>query len=101
MIIISYVIKLGLPFKHSKHSGKKVHVGDFDIAYKTFDKDDFILLVNDFWIIVNDWEPSDMGVLRFAVQALTVTNPKKVSRLILVAASCGGRKYTSRPQLAK
>ena len=38
----------------------------------------------------------------FVAQQLTVTNPEKVNRLILVAASCGGKRgYTSKPSSYK
>ena len=37
---------------------KKVHVGDIDIAYKTFGKGDPILLVSPAQADMNAWEPS-------------------------------------------
>ena len=132
---------------------KKVHVGDIDIAYKTFGKGDPILLVSGSSSDMNAWEPSTLrnlssnhtvivfdnrgvgntttgtkpfsiqqfandtaGLLdalkiqkadvlgyslgSFVAQQLTVMHPEKVNRLILVAASCGGKDGISQsPQL--
>ena len=39
---------------------KKVHVGDIDIAYKTFGKGDPILLVSDLGGDMNGWSPSTL-----------------------------------------
>jgi alpha-beta hydrolase superfamily lysophospholipase len=134
---------------------KKVHVGDIDIAYKTFGKGEPILLVSGAGGDMNGWEPSTLKVLSsnhtvivfdnrgvgntttgskpfsiqqfandtaglldalkirkadvlgysmgsFVAQQLTVTNPEKVNRLILVAASCGGKEgIPQSPQLQK
>jgi pimeloyl-ACP methyl ester carboxylesterase len=134
---------------------KKVHVGDIDIAYKTFGKGDPILLVSGLGGDMNAWEPSTLKVLSsnhtvividnrgvgnttigtkpfsfqqlandtaglldalkiqkadvlgysmgsFVAQQLTVMHPEKVNRLILVAASCGGKEGIPRsPQLVK
>ena len=134
---------------------KKVHVGDIDIAYKTFGKGDPILLVSGSSSDMNAWEPSTLrnlssnhtviifdnrgvgnttagtksfsiqqlandtaGLLdalkiqkadvlgyslgSFVAQQLTVTHPEKVNRLILVAASCGGKESVPpNPQLLK
>src|SRR5439155_1592502 len=124
---------------------KKVHVGDIDIAYKTFGKGDPILLVSGLGVDMNRWAPSTLKSLSsnhtviifdnrgignttsgtkpfsiqqfandtvglldslkiqkadvlgysigsFIAQQLTVTHPEKVNRLILVAASCGGKE---------
>jgi pimeloyl-ACP methyl ester carboxylesterase len=134
---------------------KKVHVGDIDIAYKTFGKGDPILLVSPAQADMNAWEPSILrdlstnhtvivfdnrgvgntttgnrpfSIQQFAndtagfldalkirnadvfgysqgslvSQQLTVTHPEKVNRLILVAASCGGKEsIPPSPQLLK
>ena len=134
---------------------KKVHVGDIDIAYKTFGKGEPILLVSGAGGDMNAWDPSTLKVLSsnhtvvvfdnrgvgntttgskpfsiqqfandtaglldalkirkadvlgysmgsFVAQQLTVTNPEKVNRLILVAASCGGKEgIPQSPQLQK
>ena len=42
---------------------KKVHVGDIDIAYKTFGKGEPILLVSGAGGDMNGWEPSTLKVL--------------------------------------
>jgi pimeloyl-ACP methyl ester carboxylesterase len=134
---------------------KRVHVGDIDIAYKTFGKGEPILLVSGVGGDMNAWDPSTLRVLSsnhtvivfdnrgvgntttgskpfsiqqfandtaglldalkirkadvlgysmgsFVAQQLTVTNPEKVNRLILVAASCGGKEgIPQSPQLQK
>jgi pimeloyl-ACP methyl ester carboxylesterase len=135
---------------------KKVHVGDIDIAYKTFGKGDPILLISGLGNnMTNAWEPSTLrslslnhtvivfdnrgventttgskpfsirqlandtvGLLHalkiqkadilgyslgsFIAQQLTVTHPEKVNRLVLVAASCGGKEsIPPSPQLVK
>jgi pimeloyl-ACP methyl ester carboxylesterase len=134
---------------------KKVHVGDIDIAYKTFGKGKPILLVSGAGGDMNAWDPSTLKVLSsnhtvivfdnrgvgntttgskpfsiqqfandtaglldalkirkadvlgysmgsFVAQQLTVTNPERVNRLILVAASCGGKEgIPQSPQLQK
>ena len=134
---------------------KKVHVGDIDIAYKTFGKGDPILLVSPAQADMNVWEPSILrdlltnhtvivfdnrgvgntttgnrpfSIQQFAndtagfldalkiqsadvfgysqgslvAQQLAVTHPEKVNRLILVAASCGGKEgVPPSPQLLK
>ena len=134
---------------------KKVHVGDIDIAYKTFGKGEPILLVSGAGGDMNAWDPSTLKVLSsnhtvivfdnrgvgntttgskpfsiqqfandtaglldalkirkadvlgysmgsFVAQQLTVTNPERVNRLILVAASCGGKEgIPQSPQLQK
>jgi len=133
---------------------KKVHVGDIDIAYKTFGKGDPILLVSGASSDMNAWEPSTLrnlssnhtvivfdnrgvgntttGTKPFSMQQrandtaglldalkiqkadvfgysqgslvaqqLTVTHPEKVNRLILVAASCGGKECSSKPSTSK
>src|SRR5215204_278636 len=134
---------------------KKVHVGDIDIAYKTFGKGEPILLVSGAGGDMNALDPSTLKVLSsnhtvvvfdnrgvgntttgskpfsiqqfandtaglldalkirkadvlgysmgsFVAQQLTVTNPEKVNRLILVAASCGGKEgIPQSPQLQK
>jgi pimeloyl-ACP methyl ester carboxylesterase len=134
---------------------KKVHVGDIDVAYKTFGKGDPILLISGASSDMNAWEPSTLrnlssnhtviifdnrgvgnttigtkpfsfqqlandtaGLLdalkikkvdvlgyslgSFVAQQLTVTHPEKVNRLILVAASCGGKESVPpSPQVVK
>jgi pimeloyl-ACP methyl ester carboxylesterase len=134
---------------------KRVHVGDIDIAYKTFGKGEPILLVSGAGGDMNAWDPSTLRVLSsnhtvivfdnrgvgntttgskpfsiqqfandtaglldalkirkadvlgysmgsFVAQQLTVTNPEKVNRLILVAASCGRKEgIPQSPQLQK
>jgi pimeloyl-ACP methyl ester carboxylesterase len=134
---------------------KRVHVGDIDIAYKTFGKGEPILLVSGAGGDMNAWDSSTLKVLSsnhtvivfdnrgvgntttgskpfsiqqfandtaglldalkirkadvlgysmgsFVAQQLTVTNPEKVNRLILVAASCGGKEgIPQSPQLQK
>jgi len=37
---------------------KKVHVGDIDIAYKTFGKGDPILLINGYSFAMDNWDPT-------------------------------------------
>jgi pimeloyl-ACP methyl ester carboxylesterase len=134
---------------------KRVHVGDIDIAYKTFGKGEPILLVSGAGGDMNAWDPSTLEVLSsnhtvivfdnrgvgntttgskpfsiqqfandtaglldalkvrkadvlgysmgsFIAQQLTVMNPEKVNRLVLVAASCGGKEAIPQsPQLQK
>jgi pimeloyl-ACP methyl ester carboxylesterase len=134
---------------------KRVHVGDIDIAYKTFGKGEPILLVSGAGGDMNAWDPSTLEVLSsnhtvivfdnrgvgntttgskpfsiqqfandtaglldalkirkadvlgysmgsFVAQQLTVMNPEKVNRLVLVAASCGGKEAIPQsPQLQK
>jgi pimeloyl-ACP methyl ester carboxylesterase len=134
---------------------KKVHVGDIDIAYRTFGKGDPILLIGGVGDKMNSWEPSILknlstnhtviifdnrgvgntttgtkpfsiqqlandttGLLdalkiqkadilgyslgSFVAQQLAVTHPEKVNRLVLVAASCGGKESISlSPQVLK
>lgn len=134
---------------------KMVHVGDIDIAYKTFGKGEPILLISGAGAGMNGWDPSTLKVLSsnhtvivfdnrgvgntttgskpfsiqqfandtaglldalkirktdvlgysmgsFVAQQLTVTNPEKVNRLILVAASCGGKEgIPQSPQVTK
>jgi pimeloyl-ACP methyl ester carboxylesterase len=134
---------------------KRVHVGDVDIAYKTFGKGEPILLVSGAGGDMNAWDSSTLKVLSsnhtvivfdnrgvgntttgskpfsiqqfandtaglldalkirkadvlgysmgsFVAQQLTVMNPEKVNRLILVAASCGGKEgIPQSPQLQK
>ena len=134
---------------------KKVHVGDIDIAFKTYGKGDPILLVSGASSDMNAWEPSTLrnlssnhtvivfdnrgvgntttgtkpfsiqqlandtaGLLdalkiqkadvlgyslgSFVAQQITVTHPEKVNRLILLAASCGGKEgVPESPQLVK
>jgi hypothetical protein len=121
---------------------KKVHVGDIDIAYKTFGKGEPFLLISP--SVMDAWDPSILelssnhtliifdnrgvgntttgtkpfsiqqlandtaGLLdalkirkvdvlgyslgSFVAQQLAVTHPEKVNRLILLAASCGGKE---------
>ena len=40
---------------------KKVHVGDIDIAYKTFGKGDPILLINGYSFAMDSWDPILLG----------------------------------------
>ncbi|MFZ0510685.1 MAG: alpha/beta hydrolase [Candidatus Nitrosopolaris sp.] len=134
---------------------KKVHVGDIDIAYKTFGKGDPILLISGASSDMNAWKPSTLGnlssnhtvivfdnrgvgntttgtkpfsfqqlandtaglldalkiqkadVLGYSLssgvaQQLIVTHPEKVNRLILIAASCGGKEaIPPNPQVVK
>jgi pimeloyl-ACP methyl ester carboxylesterase len=134
---------------------KKVHVGDIDIAYKTFGKGDPILLVSGLGGDMNGWPSSTLrnlssnhtvivfdnrgvgntttgikpfsiqqfandtaGLLNslriqksdvlgysmgsFIAQQLTVTHPQEVNKLIVVAASCGGKEgIPQSPQLVK
>jgi pimeloyl-ACP methyl ester carboxylesterase len=42
---------------------KKVHVGDIDIAYKTFGKGDPILLINGYSFTMDSWDPTLLGTL--------------------------------------
>jgi alpha/beta hydrolase fold len=122
---------------------KKVHVGDIDIAYKTFGKGEPFLLISP--SVMDAWDPSILRELSsnhtliifdnrgvgntttgskpfsiqqlandtaglldalkirkvdvlgyslgsFVAQQLAVTHPEKVNRLILLAASCGGKE---------
>jgi hypothetical protein len=39
-------------------SSKKVHVGDIDIAYKSFDKGDALLLISGSGLVMDAWQPS-------------------------------------------
>jgi pimeloyl-ACP methyl ester carboxylesterase len=124
---------------------KKVHVGDINIAYKTFGKGEPLLLISGAGMNMDAWEPSilrnlstnhsviifdnrgvgntttgtkpfsvqqyandTVGLLdglkiqkadvlgfsqgSFTAQQLTITHPEKVMRLILYAASCGGKE---------
>ena len=124
---------------------KKVHVGDIDIAYKTFGKGEPFLLIGGVGDKMDSWEPSILrnlstnhtvivfdnrgvgntttGTKPFSIQQLAndttsllealkiqkadilgyslgslvaqqliVTHPEKVNRLLLVAASCGGKE---------
>jgi pimeloyl-ACP methyl ester carboxylesterase len=134
---------------------KRVHVGDIDIAYKTFGKGEPILLVSGAGGDMNAWDPSTLEVLSsnhtvivfdnrgvgntttgnrpfsiqqfandtaglldalkiqkadvlgyslgsFIAQQLAVTHPDKVNRLVLVAASCGGKESIPRsPEVPK
>ena len=127
---------------------KKVHVGDIDIAYKTFGKGEPFLLISGAGMNMDAWEPSTLknlstnhtviifdnrgvgntttgtkqssvqqfvndtvGLLdalkiqkadvlgfsqgSFTAQQLAVTHPEKVNRVILYAASCGGKESIS------
>ena len=129
---------------------KKVHVGDIDIAYKTFGKGDPILLFNGASDSMDAWDPSflksissnhtvilfdsrgignttagskpytmrllanDTAGLMDALkirkadifgyslggetaQQFTISYPEKVNRLILVAATCGGKDSIPKP----
>jgi hypothetical protein len=99
---------------------KKVHVGDIDIAYKTFGKGQPFLLISGAEANMYAWVPSTLknlstnhtvivfdnrgvGNTTTAVaQQLIVTHPEKVNRLLLVAASCGGKESIPQsPQVAK
>lgn len=124
---------------------KKVHVGDIDIAYKTFGKGDPILLISGTGSVMDAWNPTVLRALSsnhtviifdnrgvgnttagtkpfsmiqfandtaglldalkiqkadvlgfsmgsFIAQELTLLHPEKVNRLILYAASCGGKE---------
>jgi pimeloyl-ACP methyl ester carboxylesterase len=124
---------------------KKVHVGDIDIAYKTFGKGEPFLLISGAGNKMDDWEPTTLknlstnhtviifdnrgvgktttgtkpfsvqqyvndtvGLLdalriqkadvlgfsqgSFTAQQLAISHPEKVNRLILYAASCGGKE---------
>ena len=42
---------------------KKVHVGDIDIAYKTFGKGDPILLINGYSFTMDSWDPTLLETL--------------------------------------
>jgi pimeloyl-ACP methyl ester carboxylesterase len=42
---------------------KKVHVGDIDIAYKTFGKGDPIILINGYSFAMDSWDPTLLGTL--------------------------------------
>ena len=44
-------------------SSKKVHVGDIDIAYKTFGKGDPIILINGYSFAMDTWHPTLLGKL--------------------------------------
>jgi pimeloyl-ACP methyl ester carboxylesterase len=130
---------------------KKVHVGDIDIAYRTFGKGEPFLLIGGLGAKMDSWEPSILknlstnhtviifdnrgvgntttgtkpfsvqqfandtnGLLdalkiqkadvlghsmgSFVAQQLAVTHPEKVNRLVLVAASCGGKESIASPQ---
>ncbi|MGB6674828.1 MAG: alpha/beta hydrolase [Candidatus Nitrosopolaris sp.] len=127
---------------------KKIHVGDIDIAYKTFGKGEPFLLISGAGMNMDAWEPSTLKSLStnhtvvifdnrgvgntttgtkpfsvqqfandtaglidalniqiadvlgfsqgsFTAQQLIVTHPEKVKRLILYAASCGGKESIS------
>jgi alpha-beta hydrolase superfamily lysophospholipase len=134
---------------------KKVHVGDIDIAYKTFGKGQPFLLISGAEANMDAWVPSTLknlstnhtvivfdnrgvgntttgtkpfsiqqlandtaglldalkiqkaGVLGYSLgsyvaQQLIVTHPEKVNRLLLVAASCGGKESIPQsPQVVK
>jgi pimeloyl-ACP methyl ester carboxylesterase len=133
---------------------KKVHVGDIDIAYKTFGKGEPFLLISGAGNKMDAWEPSilenlstnhtviifdnrgvgntttgtklfsvqqfvndTVGLLdalkiqkadvlgfsqgTFTAQQLAITHPEKVNRLILYAASCGGKENIPNPELLK
>ncbi len=134
---------------------KKIHVGDIDIAYKTFGKGEPFLLISGAGMDMDAWEPSilrnlstnhtviifdnrgvgnsttgtkpfsvqqyvndTVGLLdalkiqkadvlgfsqgSFTAQQLTITHPEKVMRLILYAASCGGKEsITPSPEFFK
>src|SRR5215831_7103898 len=134
---------------------KKVHVGDIDIAYKTFGKGEPFLLISGAGMKMDSWEPSILknlstnhtvivfdnrgvgntttGTKPFSIQQLAndtaglldalkiqkadvlgyslgsyvaqqliVTHPEKVNRLLLVAASCGGKEsIPPSPQVVK
>ena len=126
-------------------TAKKVHVGDIDIAYKTFGNGDPILLISGSGLVMDAWDSSflknlstnhkviifdnrgvgnttdgnkpfsisqfandTVGLLNamkiqkadilgfsmgsFVAQQLAVMHPEKVNRLILLAASCGGKE---------
>ena len=127
---------------------KKVHVGDIDIAYKTFGKGEPFLLISGAGMNMDAWEPSTLkslstnhtvvifdnrgggntttGTKPFSVQQFAndtaglldalkiqkadvlgfsqgsftaqwpaITHPEQVKRLILSAASCGGKESIS------
>lgn len=134
---------------------QKAHVGDIDIAYKTFGKGEPFLLISGLRGTMGAWEPSILknlsinhtviifdnrgvgntttgtkpfsiqqfandtaGLLdalkiqkadvlgfslgSFVAQQLAVTHPEKVNRLLLVAASCGGKEsIPPSPQVVK
>jgi hypothetical protein len=42
---------------------RKVHVGDIDIAYKTFGKGDPILLINGYSFTMDSWDPTLLETL--------------------------------------
>jgi pimeloyl-ACP methyl ester carboxylesterase len=44
-------------------SAKKIHVGDIDIAYKTFGKGDPILLINGYSFTMDSWDPTLLETL--------------------------------------
>ncbi|HEY6885486.1 MAG TPA: hypothetical protein VI278_15740, partial [Nitrososphaeraceae archaeon] len=46
--------------KHTKYTSKKVHVGDIDIAYKTFGKGDSFLLISGAGGTMDSWDPSTL-----------------------------------------
>jgi pimeloyl-ACP methyl ester carboxylesterase len=128
----------------------KVHVGDIDIAYKTFGKGEPILLFNGASDTMDAWDPSFLTTISsnhtvivfdqrglgnttagskpytiqilandaaglldtlkipkadvmgyslgsFIAQQFTVSYPDKVNRLILVAATCGGKDNVPSP----
>jgi pimeloyl-ACP methyl ester carboxylesterase len=134
---------------------KKVHVGDIDIAYKTFGKGDPILLVSGASSAMDAWDPTVLrdlssnhtviiydnrgvgnttagtkpfSIIQFAndtaglldtlkvqksdvlgfsmgsfiAQELTLLHSEKVNRLVLYAASCGGKENIPQsPDVAK
>ena len=134
---------------------KKVHVGDIDVAYKTFGRGDPILLVSGASNVMDAWDPTVLrdlssnhtviifdnrgvgnttastkpfSIIQFAndtaglldalkvqksdvlgfsmgsfiAQELTLLHSEKVNRLVLYAASCGGKENIPQsPDVAK
>jgi pimeloyl-ACP methyl ester carboxylesterase len=143
-------VAYGQPVSIGNIPANKVHVGDIDIAYKTFGKGKPILLFNGASDTMDAWDPSFLTTISsnhtvivfdqrglgnttagskpyniqilandaaglldtlkipkadvmgyslgsFIAQQFTVSYPDKVNRLILVAATCGGKDNVPSP----
>jgi pimeloyl-ACP methyl ester carboxylesterase len=76
---------------------KKVHVGDIDIAYKTFGKGDPILLINGYSQAMDNWDPTLLEILAsnhtVIAQELAIDHPNRVGKLIIYASTCGSKEF--------